>query len=786
MSRVVGKDARAVRRWRTPRARSVRTRVLAIALVPCAAMLGSGAITVWILTNEARATHGWSVYLDKQVDPLATFVTAVQQERLNSLFAMNGDQQAIAGLDAQRAATDASLAALGAMGVAMLELNPQAVARSTPEFVQLAAKTPVIRRSVDIGQADPQAVDDFYRTLAGTVGPGLEDLARFTPDAPTAAEEMTAAAMVEVAELHARAAATAAAATMAGTPLRPDERRVIIELVGAYRHQLAAVRVRLTDDGRARLDRLTRSANWHTATTAEDTLAERGVISVPNAEWLAAERAVDNELIGLFRDHALYANTMATAAAERSLERTIWAGIGVAVTAIGAFVLALLLANRLVGRLRSLRARTLELANETLPSIIERLHDGQVVDVVAETAILDSTDDEIGEVAAAFSTAQRTAMTAAASEARTREGFNKVFLDIAHRSQVVVRRQLDILDVAEAQQDNPEHLELLFQLDHLATRARRNAENLLILGGGQPGRRWRDPVALEQVVRSAVSETHDLSRVSAIRLPHAEVLGAVVADLIHLLAELIDNAVLFSPPQSLVSIYGSVVGRGVVVEVEDQGLGIRFEERERLNELLREPQEFQELALAGRRHLGLFVVSRLARQHAISVNLQESAYGGTKAVVLIPSAQLAVGSVGPQDDWDAAPRVRTRGALEPTMPRPPEQTPHLSGRIPPELPQWPADEHAGTDGTAPPLSAQIAAGPRQGQRAPLPRRNKLTHLAPELRDEDGPSTLEWEPPDQRRPAAEVQRSMRSFQMGTRRARTSPPDPNQPSMDGHDA
>lgn len=253
-------------------------------------------------------------------------------------------------------------------------------------------------------------------------------------------------------------------------------------------------------------------------------------------------------------------------------------------------------------------------------------------------AVLDYGTDEIGQVAEAFNTAQRAAVDAAVTEARTRGGISKVFLDIAHRSQLVVHRQLELLDVAEARQGDPEHLELLFQLDHLATRARRNAENLLILGGGQPRRRWRRPAGLEDVVRSAVSETEHFARVTTVRLPDVRVQGAVVGDLIHLLAEPVDNATTFSPPDAAVTVRGNQVGKGVVVEVEDQGLGIEFAELERLNQTLANPPDFQAMAASGQRHLVLFVVGQLAQRHGITVSLLESAYGGIKAIVLIPVA----------------------------------------------------------------------------------------------------------------------------------------------------
>lgn len=162
------------------------------------------------------------------------------------------------------------------------------------------------------------------------------------------------------------------------------------------------------------------------------------------------------------------------AAANQTLSRSIWLGALVLALTIGAFAAALLLANRLVGRLRRLRSRTLELADSKLPAIVARLGAGEPVDVEAALGQLDYGSDEIGQVAEAFNAAQRTAVTAAAAKARTRSGISKVFLDIAHRSQLVVHRQLELLDVAEARQGDPEHLELLFQLDHLATRAARS------------------------------------------------------------------------------------------------------------------------------------------------------------------------------------------------------------------------------------------------------------------------------------------------------------------------
>src|SRR5690606_30241212 len=145
--------------------------------------------------------------------------------------------------------------------------------------------------------------------------------------------------------------------------------------------------------------------------------------------------------------------------------------------------------------------------------------------------------DEIGQVADAFNTAQRTAVAAAVRQAEIRSGANRVFLALAHRDQSLLQRQLRLLDRIEREEEDPDLLERLFQLDHLATRGRRNAENLIILAGGQPGRRWRAPVPLVDVLRSAVSEVEDYARVTVLPTPDLALRGEGVADVIHLFAE---------------------------------------------------------------------------------------------------------------------------------------------------------------------------------------------------------------------------------------------------------
>ncbi|MBB2934902.1 hypothetical protein FHX82_001922 [Amycolatopsis bartoniae] len=762
---------------------SIRTRLLAIALIPSAALLVTGVSVAGYLVSQGISARNFSGYLGQAIDPLVSFESVVQQERTISLRALGGDQQAIAGLQAQRDKTNLVLSQITGLAEVVQNLNPDAVSKSNAAFAELGGKMPAIRQGVDNHSVSSSDVDGFYTQLAGVVITGLEGSARTTPDPGTAAEEITATDLFWVTDLHSRAAGFAAGAAAQGI-LDQAERQTLTQLIGGYRNQLNAALSRLTDSERQRYDQLVSGAAWQSATSVEDNLSQRGTLSMPAADWLAAEDHVSDELLGLWGDHFRHAENLAVDAANTTLTQSIVTGSLVLLLTIAVFVIAVRMTNAVVRRLRRLRSNTLELATEKMPALVRRIADGeQVVDIEAEIAMPDHGDDEIGQVAEAFETAKRTAFAAAAAEARTRGGFNKVFLDIAHRSQLVVHRQLEVLDVAEAKQSDPEHLELLFQLDHLATNARRNAENLVILGGGQPGRKWRRPVPLEDVVRSAISETEHFARVSAVRLPDVQVLGNVVADLIHLLAELVDNATAFSPPDAPVSVRGNLVGKGVVVEVEDQGLGLVVEERERLNATLRNPPDFQEMALSGQRHLGLFVIGQLAQRHGISVSLLESAYGGIKAVVLIP-AKVIEDDRAPKDSAEDTKTV-TRGRLPDQdlrtdfVPEPArDPIPRMPVQDTGELRRWPLDEPAAEttstwaafeEPVREPASVPAPTGGRK--RAPLPRRQRQAHLAPQLQldnqsAEKGSSGRRFRSPE------EARNSLSALQRGTRQGRGS--------------
>ncbi|MBO1420170.1 ATP-binding protein, partial [Streptomyces sp. FH025] len=321
---------------------------------------------------------------------------------------------------------------------------------------------------------------------------------------------------------------------------------------------------------------------------------------------------------------------------------SLWRGGIAGAVGLVAVVLSVLISSR-IGRglareLIGLRNAANDLAGTRLPAVMLRLRRGEPVDVAAEAPELHFGQAEIGQVGQAINAVQRAAVEAAVEQAELRRGVSAVFVNLARRSQVLLHRQLTLLDTMERRTEDPAELEDLFKVDHLTTRMRRHAEGLIILAGGSPGRAWRKPVRMVDVVRAAVGEVEDYARVIVRPFPGTGLLGSAVADVTHLVAELVENAAVFSPPTTQVTVQGEVVAHGFALEIDDRGLGLSDQLLAEINERLAVEQEFD---LADTDRLGLFVVSRLARRHGIRVHLRPSPYGGTTAVVLIPRELLA-------------------------------------------------------------------------------------------------------------------------------------------------
>jgi len=292
-----------------------------------------------------------------------------------------------------------------------------------------------------------------------------------------------------------------------------------------------------------------------------------------------------------------------------------------------------LVARGIIRRLRGLERSAQTLAEKQLPDVIARLRRGEDVDVAAEAPPLQVGQDEIGRVGQAFELVRETAVRSAVEEARLRRGLNDVFRSLSRRSQSLLHRQLTLLDQMERRANDPEALDDLFRLDHLTTRMRRHAEGLVILAGAPSGRGWSSPVRMIDVMRGAIAEVEDYARVTVATRSQAALAGSAVTDVIHLLAELIENATTLSPPYTSVRVAADTVANGFAIEVEDRGLGMNSQRLAELNERLARPPEFNP---SDSEQLGLFVVSQLARRHSIRVTLKASPYGGTTAIVLIP------------------------------------------------------------------------------------------------------------------------------------------------------
>lgn len=357
-------------------------------------------------------------------------------------------------------------------------------------------------------------------------------------------------------------------------------------------------------------------------------------------------QTVEEEIAGGIAESA---NELRAGAMSRALmDLVLVAGLLLAV-----FVLTSLVVRSLVRPLRTLEDGARRVAERDLPDAINRMQEaGAVPDSVKVTPIEVDSNDEIGEVARAFDDVHRVALTLASDEAALRSNVNAMFVNLSRRSQTLVERQLRLIDGLEQTEQDSDRLSDLFQLDHLATRMRRNNENLLVLSGQDNTRKWAQPVPLVDVLRGAISEVEQYERVNVRAPSHISVLGRPVNDVIHLVAELVENATSFSPHDTEVLVSAkSLDSGGVQVSVTDSGIGLAPEDTAAINARLAAPPVID---VAVSRRMGLFVVSRLAHRHKIRVFLEEAHGGGTTAIVMFPpdllitpvDGQHAVGGPG--------------------------------------------------------------------------------------------------------------------------------------------
>ncbi|MFI5684964.1 nitrate- and nitrite sensing domain-containing protein [Streptomyces sp. NPDC051636] len=313
-------------------------------------------------------------------------------------------------------------------------------------------------------------------------------------------------------------------------------------------------------------------------------------------------------------------------------------GAAVVVALLAAFILAGMVARQMSRAMRQLRNAAFGIAEQRLPMLVDQLSrtDPGRVDTRVAPIPINSTD-EIGEVARAFDQVHREAVRLAAEQALLRGNINAIFTNLSRRNQSLIEGQLTLITDLENNEADPDQLENLFKLDHLATRMRRNGENLLVLAGEEPGRRWDQPVPLVDVLRAASSEVEQYERIELSGVPEAEIHGRAVTDLVHLLAELLENATTFSSPQTKVRVTATRLPDGrIMIEIHDKGIGLTAEDFADINHKLANPPTV-DVAISQR--MGLFVVGRLSDRHGIRVQLRPSGeQAGTTSLVMLPDA----------------------------------------------------------------------------------------------------------------------------------------------------
>ncbi|MFK0170625.1 nitrate- and nitrite sensing domain-containing protein [Streptomyces sp. NPDC090306] len=782
--------------WRL-RPRTVRAKVVCLLMVPVVSLLA-----LWAFATVGTAQDIARLRREQQVDaeirlPVVDAVTAIQDERAAAVRYATEPSAARSGdLKETAARTDRAVAALrlgGRSTVADSGETPAGAARRLGRFVRSAEDLRPLRTAVlDHRTGWYDAYERYTRTVSDAFA-AVGALTAATPQADPGAgtDARVRLELSRAGEALAQEDVALTGARLAGRFDAP-RRQVFAGAAGARRAFVEAAAGDLRGDERDAWRDLATSSSFTALTGLENQVlaAEPGTRALApsvTASWDGPHARVQDAMRGIDAgtDQSMHGRT---GLFTRGLLTPSGAAVLFGLVAVAAsLVISVDIGRGLVVELVNLRDGALEIARRKLPAAMGRLRAGEEIDIHAEAPAGPPAEDETGQVAEALATVHRAALRAAAERAELAGGISGVFVNLARRSQVLVHRQLNLLDSMERRSDDPDELSDLFRLDHLTTRMRRHAESLIILSGAAPGRAWRRPVPLTNVVRAAVSEIEDYARVEVRELPEAAVVGAAVADLTHLLAELVENAAQFSPPHTRVRITGEHVGNGYAVEVEDRGLGMS---REALADANRRIRESETLDLFDSDRLGLFVVSRLAARRDIKVHLRTSPYGGTTAVVLLPTALL----------HDGAPPERTpapdpRAGAEPPPSLGPARvvgTAAAQTAVPGAVPgSAPASVLSAPPRTPRPKrpAAQPGVTALRPHRTPeppeplrglpdtaedLPHRVRQANLAPQLREPRPKETAPDDPHDDLRTPEAVRDRMTAYRAGWARGGGRPP------------
>ncbi|MEU0005030.1 nitrate- and nitrite sensing domain-containing protein [Streptomyces sp. NPDC006314] len=783
-------------RWPLGRPTTVRARIVALALAPALALMVLWSFAMVSVTAELRALIRLQGVYEDFGTPVDTAIGQIQIERRMSAAYLGArlDTTTAGQLLGQQRRTDR---AVDAMRQAIRDGDRDRLTvrqrQALDTMVRATGMLEGLRERVLSRDISWDRAVDGYGAL---VEPGFDVQSTLTAlqAGQLAREAQVVIELVRVREFVSREDALVAGARAAGTLTD----RQYDSLTATIEDRRVFERTYVPDlpaDSRALFERFRQDDLHRSLVRGENALLRAGATGAGRAvaadTWRSTTDRAVKRYMRLCTESAENSAARGRAFAYRELTKAAVVGaVGLAAVALSLWF-AVRGARRVSRRLETLRDAADVLAKHQLPDVMGRLSAGEEVDAVTEAPPLaadEVRDDEIGQVGRSFNTARLAAVEAAVKQATLRRGLFAVLLNIARRNQALVHRQLKLVDTLERRTEDPDVLRELFRIDHLTTRMRRHAESLIILSGAAPGRRWRRPVPVADVVASAVGEIEDYARVVVPPMREVGVAADAVADVVHLVAELLENATVFSPPHTQVTLRTGRVGSGFVLEIDDRGLGLDADRRAEAHRTLTDPDAFDPT-----RHdrLGLYVVGRLAARHGIEVSLRDSPYGGTTAVVLLPESVLAeVEPVGAGTGTRQGARHEATGVREPGRgvrtaaagergAATGEGETATGVREAREMPaQRPAEEGAkvrelpSRKRTAPVSASQEPApesppGERPAPAPALPIRTRQASLARELRDEPAPRGTT---PEREADAEEMRAIFGAFQRGLDRGR----------------
>ncbi|MFC8519826.1 nitrate- and nitrite sensing domain-containing protein [Streptomyces sp. NPDC057257] len=767
---------------------SLRTALLVLALVPCVALVALWSTTSVQLYSDWRTQKDRSDSAQQSSVKVAQAWYNLQEERRLSGAALADPDAYRTQLAAQRDRTDAAVKPVLALPSSGWD-GPADLDRDVSNVIKSLGKLESYREAVDRRSSTQQQIYDDYTALTSA------DLKLFSTMSYLGMADIDyrirpANDAIWGMEMVARENAIVSRAGATGR-LSADERGQLAELVGSQRFiyeakvlpNMPAVQV-------AMYDKLMSGSAWKQKTASEQAVlhgstAADGTVSAALAKkWSGGMSQIAPQLQKFNQAYWVTINASIADELDSMQTKLIVTSALDAAAVVLVVVISLLLTRMLRRRIFALRQAALDLQTR-MPDVVERMRRGEAVDPDAELPPIQHGDDELGQLGQALNLARHSALDTTVTQIGQFRGFEKLLQRIARRTQLLIGLQMKKLNELERRHEDPEVLEGLFDLDHLTARLRRYEENLVILGGGQPQRKWRKPVLMVDVLRSAQSEVQDYRRVQIEVEGEVWLTERAVGLVVHVLAELMENAVAFSKPPTPVEVYASRVGRGLAVEIEDRGMGMSPGEYAEANRLMADPPRMDVLSRAEDVRLGLYVVARLAQSLGLQVELRPSSFGGTRVVVLIPEELVLEDSVAERTPEPVGAMAGSAASSDRVPPMPQTApTAHVGAfDLPPAPGSGPRRASGGTPGgvrrmperprTAPAPRPADAPEPRLPSTEPLPKRVRMASLVDELRDPDGDTRPT---PAPERPAARTGGAARSgatigaFQRQSRMAR----------------